>query len=91
MAASRNKSVIKMGDANLCVDKWKEANCLRKILASILTSTLAQYGLEISDLGPTYQADHAQSNVDISESSIDHIYYSKEIVDIIMVYKLSYG
>ena len=91
MAASRNKSVIKMGDANLCVDKWKEANYLRKILASILTSTLAQYGLKISDLGPTYQADHAQSNVDISESSIDHIYYSKEIVDLIMVYKLSYG
>ena len=43
-------------------------------LICYITSTLDQYGLEIAELGSTFQTDHIQKNGDISESSLDHIY-----------------
>ena len=34
-------------------------------------------------VGPTFIADHSQSNGDIAESWIDHVYHSKELESLI--------
>ena len=34
---------------------------------------LEQNGMEVLEIGNTYQADHAQSNGKIAESALDHI------------------
>ena len=70
-----------MGDANLCSEKWDDANYDKKRVAQILRNTLDQNNLEAQDVGTTYVADHAQSNNKISESSIDHVYISCHLVN----------
>ena len=50
-------------------------------IAAPLLNVLEQCGFNVSDLGNTYNADHAQSNGNISESALDHVYCSKTIVE----------
>ena len=52
-----NKPTIVMGDANLCMDRWKDANYTLKDLANEILGTLAQSGMTTIELGPTYLAD----------------------------------
>ena len=47
-----------MGDANLCATKWLHDNYDRKSVAQPLLQCLEQNGLDIQDIGLTYQADH---------------------------------
>ena len=44
--------------------------------------------LEIQEVGTTYAADHAQSNNQIAESSIDHVYNSCNMTNKITINKL---
>ena len=78
-AAENGKQCIVMGDANLNYKKWREEDFFYKSIAVPLLNVLDQWGLDVSDLGNTYNADHAQSNGNIAESGIDHIYTSKTL------------
>ena len=44
--------------------------------------------MEVANIGSTYQADHILKDGSIPESSLDHVYLSKKIRDIVSVKKL---
>ena len=83
-----NQNIIIMGDANLCSSKRNNSDFKYKNLVGLLKDTLEQCGLLINDIGWTYQADHAQANVEVAESSLDHTYHSRVLEDRIRVSKL---
>ena len=56
-----------LGDANLCYQKWREDDFIHKSIAEPLLNVLDQCGFNVSDLGSTYSADHAQSNGNITD------------------------
>jgi hypothetical protein len=67
------------GDANLCADKWKLEDYDKKSIANPLLECLEQNGLQINNVGWTFQADHISANGIVSSSSIDLV-YSIEII-----------
>ena len=75
-ATNEKKTVILLGDANLCADQWDEETYYQFKLAAELKSGLAQCGLENLELGKTYLADRLRKDGTIIESALDHIYVS---------------
>ena len=73
------KSVIMLGDVNLCSQKWNDKNFAYKKLAVSLKNTLLECGLHQRDMGLTFTSDIIQANGNIASSAIDHIYLSEEI------------
>jgi hypothetical protein len=68
--AKENKSIIMMGDANLCAQKWDERLFN---LGAEPKSSLAQCGLENTEIGKTYLADRLKNDRTVIESALDHI------------------
>ena len=60
---------------------------LREVAANALMDTLDQNVITIHKMGNTYQADHAQSNGNIVESAIDHVYSRIKCENIVAVKK----
>ena len=89
LANNSSNKIIILGDANLCSEKWTELNYVRKSVAKPLIQCLDQNGLRVQNVGPTFQADHIQSNGKVAESSIDHVYNSLPLDDCIKLNKLS--
>ena len=87
-AANENKSLVVLGDANLCCESWDSPGFLHKRVADELRETLTQCGMSVSQLGTTYTADRL--SVDGSEitSAIDHIYVSMALEPDIKTLKL---
>ena len=56
----------------------------RKI-SDVLKNSLEQCGIDIYDMGNTFQSDHLQSNGQVAMSLLDHVYHSKSITDRINV------
>jgi hypothetical protein len=79
--ADANKPTIVMGDANLCMDRWKDANYTHNDLANEVLGTLAQSGMTPIELGPTYLADRLSPEGHIIESALDHNYASENILN----------
>ena len=75
-ATNEKKTIILLGDANLCADQWDEETYYQFKLATELKSGLAQCGLENLELGKTYMADRLRKDGTIIESALDHIYVS---------------
>lgn len=75
-ATKEKKSIILLGDANLCADQWDEETYYQFKLATELKSGLAQCGLENLELGKTYMADRLRKDGTIIENALDHIYVS---------------
>ena len=59
--------------------KWMEPNYLNKKIANQLINCLQQNGIVSENVGTTFMADHMQTNGDIAESNIDHVYPSKSV------------
>ena len=78
-AANEGKSLVLMGDANLCSEKWAEPDYVHQILAEEIKSTLALCGLKIAELGQTYLADRLSEQGNTIRSSLDHIYFSEDL------------
>ena len=76
-AAENGNSIIVMGDANLCSLKWKDEDFLHKSIADPILKIIEQCGLKEAQLGKTYLGDHVQSNGEIAESGLDHIYVTE--------------
>ena len=74
------KSIIVMGDANVCASKWNESNFKHKNVAVEIKGSLAQCGMFSVPLGHTYQADRLSENGETIESSLDHVYLSSNIL-----------
>ena len=53
-AASPNRGLIVLGDANLCANKWLDDDYDRKSVAQPLLECLEQNGLDIRDIGLIY-------------------------------------
>ena len=66
-----------MGEANLCMNKWKDPTYPPKHLANEILGTLAQCGIKMIELGSTYLADRLSPEVNVIESTLDHIYASE--------------
>ena len=87
-AVSEDKTVLIMGDANLCSDKWDSPTFLHKQVAEELKDTLTQCGLKLLSLGTTYTADRLNANNQEITSALDHIYITDSDVMKISVQKL---
>ena len=59
--------------------KWMEPNYLNKKIANQLINCLQQNGIVSENVRTTFMADHMQTNGDIAESNIDHVYASKSV------------
>ena len=88
-ANEEGKPCIVMGDANLSYQNWKSDEFNYKSIAEPLLNIIEQCGFNVSDLGTTFNADHAQVNGNIAESGIDHIYTSKMIEEKVTLSKLA--
>ena len=82
-----SEKVIVLGDANLCTEKWSEENYIRKSVAQPLIQCLNQNGMDINEVGVTFQADHS-SNGRVAESALDHAYTSTTIKNNVLIKKL---
>ena len=80
-AAEESKSLLILGDANLCMEKWAEPEYVHQIVAEELKSTLALCCLTISKLGWTYLADRLSEKGETISSCLDHIYYSQDLTN----------
>ena len=78
-AAEEEKSLLILGDANLCSEKWLEPNYINQDTAEELKSTLALCGLNIAALGKTYMADRLTEQGETISSCLDHVYFSKDL------------
>ena len=78
-ASAEHKSIIILGDANLCCESWDAPQFQHKTVANELRETLVQCGLQVSKLGFTYTADHLSTNGEEIKSALDHIYYSGDL------------
>ena len=76
-----------MVDANLCATKWLKDDYERKIVAQPLLQCLEQNGLDIRDIGLTYQADHMTLGGALPSSALDHVYTSETIENLIKTRK----
>ena len=77
-----------MGDANFCARKWNDPKFTHRNIAIHLKNMIQQCDLQIHDVGLTYLADHAQSNNEIAQSALDHVYSSKRMCQYLEVRKL---
>ena len=77
-ACTPNCKMITTGDANLCAQKWKLADFDKKSIANPLLECLEQNGLQINNVGLTYQADHASASGDVAHSALDHVYSTEQ-------------
>ena len=73
-ATHENKTVIIVGDANLCSDKWNSPTFQHKQVADELKNTLVQCGLHLIPLGVTYIADRLSPENQEITSALDHTY-----------------
>ena len=87
-ATSENKSIIIMGDANLCTQRWDSPSFKYKRIADELRETLTQCGITQIELGPTYLADRLSDDGSEIESCIDHAYVSKDLANKVNSFKL---
>jgi hypothetical protein len=87
-AAATNCKIIITGDANLCSEKWGLDNYDRKSVAQPLQKCLEQNGIQIQNVGYTFQADRVCQNGEAPRSALDHVYNSLTITDAISVTKL---
>ena len=87
-ATSENKTIIVLGDANLCCESWDLPGFLLKRVADELRETLTQCGLSVSQLGKTYTADRLNSDGSEITSAIDHVYMSSTVESNIKTSKL---
>ena len=62
--------------------RWDDPKFVNKNVAQILKNILQQYGLMIHEDGITYVADHIQSNQEIAQSALDHVYSSANMQNI---------
>ena len=76
-AASEEKTMVVLGDANLCSDRWDSPTFPYKKVAEELRDTLTHCGLELSYLGTTYTADRLGAEDQEITSALDHIYVSR--------------
>ena len=74
-ASAEHKSIIILGDANLCCENWDAPRFQHKTVANELRETLVQCGLQISKLGFTFTADHLSTDGEEIKSALDYIYY----------------
>ena len=84
-ACEKSCHIVILGDANLCSLKWNDPGFVNKNVAEVLKTMLEQEGLQILEIGLTYQADHAQANGNIASSALDYIYCSRDLVHKITV------
>ena len=87
-ASKENKSIIILGDANLCALRWEYPEFGQHLIAEEILGTLAQCGLTNINLGVTYQADRLSEQGDIIEGALDHAYISNDIIEGTCVKKL---
>ena len=87
-ASKENKSILILGDANLCSMKWDYPGFLHKQISDELRETLLQCGLELSQIGTTYTADRLSAEGNEITSALDHVYISKDLVPNTKCYKL---
>ena len=78
-AVAEQKSVVILGDANLCAESWDSPGFLHKRVADELKETLSTCGLTCEKLGLTYTADRLCHDGSEISSAIDHIYISQDI------------
>ena len=77
-----SKSVVVLGDINLCSNQWNEPSYRLKSVSDAWREKVSACGLELLELGDTYFADHPNTNGIYVQSALDHIYVSdKELVD----------
>ena len=88
-ATGEGKSVLVMGDANLCTLKWDSPNFKHKRISDELRETITQCGMYQVDLGVTYTADRLDEAGREITSAIDHLYVSNELKDKLKSFKLS--
>ena len=88
-ACTPNCKMIITGDANLCAQKWKLADFDKKSIANPLLECLEQNGLQINNVGLTYQADHASASGDVAHSALDHVYSTETVEKSVQVRKIS--
>ena len=77
-ATEERKEIIRMGDANICANKWNDPQYKSLRVASELKSGLEENELRSIYLGNTYLAENTKQSGKISESALDHIYLSKK-------------
>ena len=87
-AANSSSKIIIMGDANLCSNKWGRDDYDKKSISQPLIDCLTQNGMDVQELGNTFQADHACQNGTVAESALDHAYTSANIRDCVVCNKL---
>ena len=78
LAAQENKSIIIMGDANLCNIRWDSPGFLHWKISEELRDTLTQWGLSELLLGTTYTEDRLSEDGSEITSALDHIVVSIE-------------
>ena len=88
-ATAENKTILILGDANLCSEKWKLPSYKFRRIAEELRETLAQCGLIQVELGPTYFADRLNDDGTEIKSSLDHIYMSESLLSKSVTKKLN--
>ena len=87
-AVAENKSVIILGDANLCCERWNSPTFPHKQVAEEIKDTIAQCGMSLINLGTTYTADRLGVGNQEITSSLDHIYVTNELKTKILAKKL---
>ena len=87
-ALTPNCKLIITGDANLCEERWKSEDFVKKSIAKPLLECREQNGLQIQRVGLTFQSDHAMASGAIPTSALDHVYNSDTIEGAIQVKKL---
>ena len=79
-ASSENKTILMLGDANLCSNKWRDLNFLNRKIANQLTETLDANGLICIPVGATFLANQCQMSGEFTESWLDHVYHSEDMI-----------
>ena len=87
-ASHEDKSIVILGDANLCSLKWDSPGFLQRRIAEEIRETLIQCGLVQLPLGITYVADRLNDDGSEITSSLDHIYLSVDLENNTKCFKL---
>ena len=88
LASQESKSVVVMGDANLCSLKWDSPSFTLKRISEELKDTLTQCGLLSPPMGITYTADRVGEDGMEITSALDHVYHSEDLVSNLRLAKL---
>ena len=79
--AEERKQIVILGDANMCLRKWKEQVFKNKIIEEELQDILNQCGLVNIDMGDTYLENRLVKDCMTIISAIDHLYVSQSMRD----------